>query len=98
MVGEEMPGKPKEPARHPLAGLLVSQALGAFNDNAWKQLIVPAGDDRGASADGGGSRAALAQVVLLIPLILFNVPGGCPRRPTQQAHRDPRDEGHGAGR
>ena len=64
------------PARHPLAGLLVSQALGAFNDNAWKQIVVLLAIAAAASATAAQGRAAFAQVILLIPLILFNVPGG----------------------
>lgn len=61
--------------RHPLAGLLISQAIGAFNDNAWKQIVVLV-ISAAAGAAAAQGKAAFAQVVLLIPLILFNVPGG----------------------
>ena len=61
---------------HPLLGLLAAQALGAFNDNAWKQIVVLLAMSSTASAAVSQQKAALAQVVLLIPLILFNLPGG----------------------
>jgi acyl-[acyl-carrier-protein]-phospholipid O-acyltransferase/long-chain-fatty-acid--[acyl-carrier-protein] ligase len=62
-------------AKHPLAGLLTSQAIGAFNDNAWKQLVVLL-ISTAATATAAQGKAAFAQVILLIPLIVFNVPGG----------------------
>jgi hypothetical protein len=61
---------------HPLLGLLTAQALGAFNDNAWKQVVVLLVMSTTASAAVSQQKAALAQVVLLVPLILFNLPGG----------------------
>ena len=57
-------------------GLLISQALGAFNDNAWKQIVVLLAMASAASATDSQGRAAFAQVILLIPLIVFNLPGG----------------------
>jgi acyl-[acyl-carrier-protein]-phospholipid O-acyltransferase/long-chain-fatty-acid--[acyl-carrier-protein] ligase len=56
--------------------LIVSQALGAFNDNAWKQLVVLLAFTRTTSDSAAQGSAAMAQVILLIPLILFNLPGG----------------------
>ena len=47
MAAAEMEIGKRESRQHPLLGLLVSQALGAFNDNAWKQIVSRAGDDRG---------------------------------------------------
>src|SRR5262245_8832824 len=61
---------------HPLLGLLVAQALGAFNDNAWKQIVVLLAMSAAAGAAAAQERAAAAQVILLIPLIVFNLPGG----------------------
>ena len=63
--------------RHPLVGLLVSQALGAFNDNAWKQIVVLLAIVAPASAATAQGQAAFAQVILLIPLMLFTCPAEC---------------------
>ena len=38
MIAQEAKDAASE-RRHPLVGLIVSQALGAFNDNAWKQIV-----------------------------------------------------------
>ena len=35
-------------SKHPLRGLLVAQFLGAFNDNAWKQIVLLLGFSRAA--------------------------------------------------
>jgi acyl-[acyl-carrier-protein]-phospholipid O-acyltransferase/long-chain-fatty-acid--[acyl-carrier-protein] ligase len=68
---------PAEKSTHPLFGLLVCQALGAFNDNAWKQIVVLlAFASTATEASAAQEKAALAQVILLIPLIIFNLPGG----------------------
>jgi acyl-[acyl-carrier-protein]-phospholipid O-acyltransferase/long-chain-fatty-acid--[acyl-carrier-protein] ligase len=56
--------------------LLVAQALNAFNDNAWKQLVAMLAIGATATAAASQQQAALAQVILLVPLILFNLPGG----------------------
>ena len=77
MLAEKQITKGSSPAKHPLVGLLISQALGAFNDNAWKQIVVLlAISSHGHSATDSQARAAFAQVILLIPLIIFNLPGG----------------------
>ena len=76
MAAEEMAIETRESRKHPLLGLLVSQALGAFNDNAWKQIVSLLVMTTVASAEASMQRAALAQIILLIPLILFNLPGG----------------------
>ncbi len=62
--------------RHPLRGLLVSQALGAFNDNAWKQVVILLAFSATASASEKQRFASLAQVVLMVPLMLFSLPAG----------------------
>ncbi len=30
----------EKPTSHPLRGLLIAQFLGAFNDNAWKMIVI----------------------------------------------------------
>ncbi len=76
MLAERHITKGSPPAKHPLVGLLISQALGAFNDNAWKQIVVLLAMASAASAMDSQEKAAFAQVILLIPLIVFNLPGG----------------------
>src|SRR5437879_2712163 len=41
---------------HPLRGLLVAQSLGAFNDNAWKQIVALLAVTTAASATGAQER------------------------------------------
>ena len=46
---------------HPLRGLLIAQFLGAFNDNAWKQVvtllaIAAAASDEAAQGDAAWPR------------------------------------------
>src|SRR4051794_9356909 len=60
----------------PLLGLLVSQALGAFNDNAWKQIVILLAMAAVANEAAKQGRAALVQVVFMIPLWLFSLPAG----------------------
>jgi acyl-[acyl-carrier-protein]-phospholipid O-acyltransferase/long-chain-fatty-acid--[acyl-carrier-protein] ligase len=55
---------------------VIASSLGAFNDNAWKQVVVLLAADAAASFEASMRQAALAQVILLVPLILFNLPGG----------------------
>ena len=76
MAAPELQSRHGNRTKHPLLGLLVSQALGAFNDNAWKQIVSLLVMTAVATAEASMQRAALAQIILLIPLILFNLPGG----------------------
>ena len=69
--------------KHPLLGLLVAQFLGAFNDNAWKQVVIVLGVDAVLASGRGLSKetesqamASFAQIVLMIPLMLFSLPAG----------------------
>jgi acyl-[acyl-carrier-protein]-phospholipid O-acyltransferase/long-chain-fatty-acid--[acyl-carrier-protein] ligase len=55
---------------------LIAQGLGAFNDNAWKQVVALLAMVTAASFEASMRQAALAQVILLVPLIIFNLPGG----------------------
>lgn len=61
---------------HPLRGLLIAQFLGAFNDNAWKQIftLLAVGGATGVAL--GQWKAALAQMALLLPSMLFSLPAG----------------------
>ncbi|MFO0907530.1 MAG: acyl-[ACP]--phospholipid O-acyltransferase [Isosphaeraceae bacterium] len=61
---------------HPLRGLLVSQAIGAFNDNAWKQVVVLLAVAAAVDEARGQQQAAIAQIVLMIPLMLVSLPAG----------------------
>jgi acyl-[acyl-carrier-protein]-phospholipid O-acyltransferase/long-chain-fatty-acid--[acyl-carrier-protein] ligase len=66
---------PPLPGR-PLAGLLISQFFGAFNDNAMKMLVALLGF--AAVAGGGDHQAQVAAtysfVALTLPLMLFSLP------------------------
>lgn len=73
----------RDPSNHPLRGLLIAQFLGAFNDNAWKQIVVtlaiaaavanlPADDPAAGTATQ--KIAVLAQIALVVPLMLVSVP------------------------
>lgn len=64
------------PRRRPMLGLLVSQSLGAFNDNAWKQVVVLLAVAAASSEAAAQGQAAFAQVVLMIPLMLVSLPAG----------------------
>src|SRR5438067_11328290 len=66
--------RPRE--QNSLMGLLVAQALGSFNDNAWKQIVALLAVTTAASATQGQERAALAQIVLMVPLMLVSLPAG----------------------
>lgn len=65
-----------------LGALLVSQLFGAFNDNAWKLLVIVLakralvdlpGDERAADEQ---ELAKLAFVVFTLPLLVFSLPAG----------------------
>jgi acyl-[acyl-carrier-protein]-phospholipid O-acyltransferase/long-chain-fatty-acid--[acyl-carrier-protein] ligase len=66
---------PRPLPRHPLAGLLVAQFLGAFNDNAFKMVVLllalgAIGADEGAAQ----YETTLAFVVFTLPLMLGSLP------------------------
>ncbi|NUO14975.1 MAG: MFS transporter [Planctomycetaceae bacterium] len=71
-------------ARRPLLGLLIAQFFGAFNDNAWKMVVILLGMRvveqtlrPGAELDAAAQKQAmLALVVLTVPLMLFSLPAG----------------------
>ena len=67
---------------HPLRGLLVSQALGAFNDNAWKQIVIVLAAEAVIASDAALRETrtqemnSFVQVIFMIPLLLFSLPAG----------------------
>lgn len=73
-----------DPARVRLWPLLAAQALTSFNDNAWKLLVVVLGErmlrervpDAAEFAAAKEHQAFLATAALLVPLVLFSLPGG----------------------
>jgi acyl-[acyl-carrier-protein]-phospholipid O-acyltransferase/long-chain-fatty-acid--[acyl-carrier-protein] ligase len=65
-----------EATRHPLRGLLVSQAIGAFNDNAWKGVVVLLAMALVATETAKQKEASVAQIVFMVPLFLFSLPAG----------------------
>jgi len=74
--GHDPGPEPKPKPKRPLAGLLVAQFLGAFNDNAWKQIVVLLVIDAARGEAGAQRAAALAQVTLMVPLMLVSLPAG----------------------
>ena len=59
-----------------LGGLLTAQFLGAFNDNAWKQVVILLAVGAAASEAEGQRQTAIAQIVLMIPLMAISLPAG----------------------
>ena len=70
-VGPEKPG-----GFRALGGLLTTQFLGAFNDNAWKQLVILLAVAAAASEAEGQRQTAIAQIVLMVPLMAISLPAG----------------------
>lgn len=74
-----------QPATRPLAGLLLAEFLGAFNDHAWKMVVallsiraatagITAGTPEFETASQ--SQATIAFVVYTLPLAIFSLPAG----------------------
>lgn len=68
--------------RFRLFGLLTSQFLGAFNDNAWKMMVFTlatrpllAGPDSNFELSSQ-TTATLSLLVFLLPMMLFSIPAG----------------------
>jgi acyl-[acyl-carrier-protein]-phospholipid O-acyltransferase / long-chain-fatty-acid--[acyl-carrier-protein] ligase len=59
-----------------LNGLLIAQAFGQFNDQAWKQVVTLLAMAAVATEAAKQAQTATAQIVLMIPLMLFSLPGG----------------------
>lgn len=66
------------PPRHPLAGLVVAQFLGAFNDNAFKMVVALYGMAEVVRRGGGEADkqavTTVAMVVFTLPLMLGSLP------------------------
>ena len=75
-VDREQQPETDSPADHPMRGLFIAQFLGAFNDNAWKQVVVLLAVAAAASQAEGQERTAIAQIVLMIPLMVISLPAG----------------------
>ena len=54
----------------------MTQFLGSFNDNAWKQIVIFLAIAAAASPAEGQEHTAIAQIVLMIPLMLISLPAG----------------------
>ncbi len=67
---------PAATALRPIRGLVAAQFLGAFNDSAWKQLVILLAVGAAASESQGQSGTAIAQIVLMVPLMLASLPAG----------------------
>ncbi len=72
-------------SRHPLRGLLIAQFLGAFNDNAWKQIVLllafsavaaKVGSSGLAFEKASQEQATRAFLVFALPLMFVSVPAG----------------------
>ncbi len=59
-----------------MRGLLAAQCLGSFNDNAWKQIVIFLSIAAASSQAEGQQHTAIAQIVLMIPLVLVSIPAG----------------------
>src|SRR4051794_11910940 len=76
MVEETHAGVAPGRSGDPLRGLVVAQALGAFNDNAWKNLVALLAMAAAVSETEAQEKAAIAQVILMIPLMFVSLPAG----------------------
>lgn len=72
-------------SRHPLFGLLVAQFLGAFNDNAFKYIILTlalrpiileTGGEGGEFQMASQTQATIALLTFTIPMMLVSLPAG----------------------
>ena len=68
-------------SKSPLLGLLTSQFLGAFNDNAWKYVILtlavrpyPKGSPELITESQ--AQATLVLLTITLPMMVFSLPGG----------------------
>ncbi len=59
-----------------LNGLLIAQAFGQFNDQAWKQVVTLLAMAAVTTEAAKQGQTATAQIVLMVPLMLFSLPGG----------------------
>ncbi len=57
---------------HPLSALLVTQFLGAFNDNVYKMVVSLLAVQETLKAGAGSAALALVSAVFIIPFLLFS--------------------------
>ncbi|WP_337176522.1 MFS transporter [Paludisphaera sp.] len=67
---------PASRALRSIRGLAVAQFLGAFNGSAWKYLLIFLAIGAAATESQGQSGTAIAQIVLIVPLMLASLPAG----------------------
>src|SRR5215472_11312079 len=63
-------------AQHPLRGLLFAQLFGQFNDQAWKAFVILLAIAATAGEAERQKQTAIAQVILMIPLLVISLPAG----------------------
>ena len=80
-----------------LNGLLVAQAFGQFNDQAWKQVVTLLAMAAVVDEAAKQEKTALAQIALMLPLPFFSLPAGVLADRRQQAIGHRRHEGLRAG-
>ncbi|MCB1111531.1 MAG: MFS transporter [Chlamydiales bacterium] len=68
---------------HPLMGLIFSQFIGAFNDNAWKLIVftlatrpIVASIDPSQFEYSSQLLATAALLIFLVPMLIFSIPAG----------------------
>ncbi len=74
----------QETRRHPLSGLLTAQFFGAFNDNAWKYILLTLAMRQVQAQSLADSelnaisqqRTTLAMLVFSLPFVLLSLPAG----------------------
>jgi len=85
MTTDTIPRSSKIPNyKHPIRGLLFSQFIGAFNDNAWKLMVftlatrslVGNGISNAEFEYESQMKATVALMVFLVPMLLFSLPAG----------------------
>ena len=62
---------------HRLRGVLVAQAFGQFNDQAWKQLVILLAMAAVVGEARQWDRRRIAQIAMMIPLTVFRCRRAC---------------------
>ncbi len=75
-VDFDRPAATGDQTAHPMRGLFIAQFLGTFNDNAWKQLVILLAVAAAVSEVEGQKHTAIAQIILMIPLMVISLPAG----------------------
>jgi hypothetical protein len=90
----ECPQKPLvlQSWQHGFWSLVVTQFQGAFNDNAYKNLVVFLILGTGLAKADRDRLVLVAGALFSVPFILFSMTGGFPRGSFQQTHCHDRDK------